>query len=251
MLIGEFHIRRAGPGMAPGLVQAMNQEERGLAYSYYVEHAAAHPEVICTHWFEWIDEPVTGRNDGENYNIGWIDVTDQPYAELVGAAKTTHARLLDIHSGKLPPTDRRARTSDLGTAAEAASSACPRSNKPRPRPKPAKTGMRPPDGLEGKRFPRSFVLARVPSDMGGTPMPCGTGVPPVRIGSAWAKAKDRALLMVVFCLGAPALGHGRPAHAMWHGRPPVRVGAAAAKTKAVEGYQEGRKKHLSSPKAGT
>ena len=119
LLLGEFHIGVPGRGMAPGLVQAMNQEERGQAYRYYVEHAAAHPEVIGTHWFEWIDEPVTGRPDGENYNIGWVDVTDQPYNELVEAAKLTHARLLDIHSGKIPPTDRLARTSDVGTPNEA------------------------------------------------------------------------------------------------------------------------------------
>jgi hypothetical protein len=119
ILIGEFHIGVPERGMAPGLVQAMNQEERGLAYSYYVEHAAAHPEVIGTHWFEWTDEPVTGRIDGENYNIGWVDVTDQPYQDLVNAAMKTHARLLDIHMGKIPPTDRKPKTSDIGTAEEA------------------------------------------------------------------------------------------------------------------------------------
>jgi hypothetical protein len=119
MLLGEFHIGVPGRGMAPGLVQAMNQEERGVAYQYYVEHAAAHPEVIGTHWFEWIDEPVTGRFDGENYNIGFVDVTDRPYDELVAAAKVAHARLFDIHSGKIPPTNRMAKTSDVGTPAEA------------------------------------------------------------------------------------------------------------------------------------
>ena len=35
-------------------------------------------------------------------------------------------------------------------------------------------------------------MARVPSDMGGTPMPRGTGVPPVRVGAAAVKTKDRA-----------------------------------------------------------
>jgi hypothetical protein len=119
MLIGEFHIGVPGRGMAPGLVQAMNQQERGIAYQYYVEHAAAHPEVIGTHWFQWIDEPVTGRPDGENYNIGWVDVTDRPYNELVATAKFTHARLLDIHSGKITPTDRMARASETGTPAAA------------------------------------------------------------------------------------------------------------------------------------
>jgi hypothetical protein len=115
MLLGEFHIGVPGRGMAPGLVQAMNQQERGVAYQYYVEHAAAHPEVIGTHWFEWIDEPALGRNDGENYNIGWVDVTDRPYDELIAAAKITHARLLDIHMGKIPPTSRMAKASEVGT----------------------------------------------------------------------------------------------------------------------------------------
>ncbi len=115
MLLGEFHIGVPGRGLAPGLVMAMNQAERGIAYRYYVEHAAAHPEVIGTHWFQWIDQPATGRGDGENYNIGWVDVTDRPYAELVAAAKVTHGRLLDIHLGKIPPTDRRAQASETGT----------------------------------------------------------------------------------------------------------------------------------------
>jgi hypothetical protein len=118
LLLGEFHIGVPGRGMAPGLVQAMNQEERGVAYRYYVENAAAHPAVMGTHWFQWIDQPATGRGDGENYNIGWVDVTDRPYAELVEAAKLTHARLLEIHAGKIPPTDRRAVASEVGTPAD-------------------------------------------------------------------------------------------------------------------------------------
>jgi hypothetical protein len=118
MLIGEFHIGVPGRGMAPGLVQAMSREECGVAYQYYVEHAAAHPEVIGTHWFQWIDQPALGRNDGENYSIGWVDVTDRPYDELVEAAKVTHTRLLDIHLGKIPPTSRMAKTSEVGTPDE-------------------------------------------------------------------------------------------------------------------------------------
>jgi hypothetical protein len=125
MLLGEFHFGVPGRGMAPGLVLTMNQEERGAAYRYYVEHAAAHPEVVGTHWFQWVDQPATGRPDGENYNIGWVDVTDQPYQELVAAAELTHARLFAIHSGKIPPTDRRAKASEVGTPAEAAQLGAP------------------------------------------------------------------------------------------------------------------------------
>jgi hypothetical protein len=110
VLIGEFHFGTAGRGMTPGLRQAANQEERGVAYRYYVENAAADASIVGTHWFQWLDEPNTGRFDGENYNIGLIDVADRPYAELVAAAQATHRRLLDVHSGKTPPVTRQAKT---------------------------------------------------------------------------------------------------------------------------------------------
>lgn len=115
ILIGEFHIGVPERGLAPGLVQAMNQTERGVAYSYYVEHAAEHPAIVGTHWYQWVDQPATGRFDGENYNIGWIDVTDRPYPELVAAAKATHEKIEAIHSGKLAATTRRAKASEFGT----------------------------------------------------------------------------------------------------------------------------------------
>jgi hypothetical protein len=110
MIIGEFHFGVPGRGLAPGLAQTVNQEERGVAYRYYVENAAANPAIIGTHWFQWVDQPATGRNDGENYNIGFVDVTDRPYNELVNAAKEIFKRLPDVHSGKEPPVSRQAIT---------------------------------------------------------------------------------------------------------------------------------------------
>jgi hypothetical protein len=110
VIIGEFHFGTPGRGLAPGLAQTKNQAERGIAYRYYVENAAAHPAVIGTHWFQWIDQPNTGRSDGENYNIGFVDVTDRPYPELVNAVRETFKRLPDIHSGKVTPVIRQALT---------------------------------------------------------------------------------------------------------------------------------------------
>lgn len=106
LLIGEFHIGCPERGLASGLVQAANQEERAAGYRYYVEQCAAHSAVIGAHWFQWIDQPATGRFDGENYNIGFVDVTDQPYAELVAGARLTHSRLLEVHSGRASPSAR-------------------------------------------------------------------------------------------------------------------------------------------------
>lgn len=116
ILIGEFHLGAPERGMAPGLVQAMNQQERAAGYRYYVEQCAAHPDVVGAHWFEWVDEPASGRFDGENYNIGFIDVTDQPYPEMVAAAKLTHSRILEIHEGKIPPVSRRPKASETPAA---------------------------------------------------------------------------------------------------------------------------------------
>jgi hypothetical protein len=108
IVIGEFHFGTPGRGLAPGLAQTSSQEERGVAYRYYVENVASHPAMIGTHWFQWMDQPSTGRNDGENYNIGYIDVTDRPYKEFIDAAKETHKRIFEIHSGKVPPVTRQA-----------------------------------------------------------------------------------------------------------------------------------------------
>ena len=114
ILIGEFHIGVPADGLAAGLVQAASQMERGVAYRYYVEQAASLPWFLGAYWFAWRDEPVLGRMDGENYNIGFVDVTDRPYAELVEAAKATHKRLLEVHSGKLLPFAQHPMASDAG-----------------------------------------------------------------------------------------------------------------------------------------
>jgi hypothetical protein len=108
MLIGEFHFGTPGRGMSSGLCQVKDQYNRGVAYSYYVENGFAHPALIGTHWFQWTDEPSIGRMDGENYNIGLIDVTDRPYKELIQAITQTHKNLGKIHAGEMPPTTKMA-----------------------------------------------------------------------------------------------------------------------------------------------
>jgi hypothetical protein len=109
IIVGEFHFGVPERGLAAGLVQVRDQAERGLAYRYYVEQAASHPAFIGSSWFQWVDQPSTGRMDGENYNIGLVDVMDRPYPGMVEAMKTTHRRLQAIHSGKTPPYDVKPR----------------------------------------------------------------------------------------------------------------------------------------------
>jgi len=117
VIIGEFHFGVPADGLGAGLVQVRDQKERGVAYRYYVEQAAALPGFIGAGWFIGTDESVTGRMDGENYNIGFVDVTDRAYPELVSAAKETMKRLLDVHAGKAPAFSQRPKASDAGTPA--------------------------------------------------------------------------------------------------------------------------------------
>ena len=81
-----------------------------------VERADANPNnATSLNFTVTFDEPVTGAGNTENYNIGFVDVTDRPYPELVNAARETHRRLLEVHSGTLPPFDRRPKASEAGT----------------------------------------------------------------------------------------------------------------------------------------
>src|SRR5664280_1642803 len=111
VLIGEFHFGVPENGLGAGLVQTRDQIERAKGYRYFVEQAAALPAFLGAHWFTWRDEPVLGRMDGENYNIGFVDVTDRPYPELVEAAKAAHRQLRDVHSGKTAPFRHRPKAS--------------------------------------------------------------------------------------------------------------------------------------------
>jgi hypothetical protein len=90
-LIGEFHFGALDRGMFhPGLVKARDQTDRGRAYQEYLRNVLALPAFVGCHWFQYDDEPLTGRFDGENYNIGFVSGADTPYWELIAAARQTN-----------------------------------------------------------------------------------------------------------------------------------------------------------------
>ncbi|HUD82035.1 MAG TPA: beta-galactosidase, partial [Candidatus Saccharimonadales bacterium] len=97
LIIGEFHFGALDRGLFhPGLVPTENQEARAEAYKEYVLGALRHPQFVGCHWFQYRDEPVTGRSwAGENYQIGFVDVADTPYRELVDAARAVGYHLYD------------------------------------------------------------------------------------------------------------------------------------------------------------
>lgn len=111
ILIGEFTACAPGRGLQ-GLFywvhKVKDQSERGKAYRYYVENAAAHRAVVGTHWFQLVDDLPTGRpSDDERLNYGFLNVLDVPYAELVEAARQTHGRIYDVKAGRAAPYSSR------------------------------------------------------------------------------------------------------------------------------------------------
>lgn len=90
VMIGEFHFGALDRGSFHiGIKKAKDQAERGRMYQDYIQGALRHPNIVGAHWFQYIDEPNTGRFDGENYNVGFIDISDNPYEELIEKVKET------------------------------------------------------------------------------------------------------------------------------------------------------------------
>lgn len=88
MIVGEFHFGALDRGLFhTGLVATRDQAERAACYRDFVNACLDHPRYVGAHWFQWRDQPLTGRFDGENYQIGFVTVTDAPYPELVEAAR--------------------------------------------------------------------------------------------------------------------------------------------------------------------
>ncbi|WP_430931240.1 glycoside hydrolase family 2 protein [Saccharicrinis sp. 156] len=90
IIIGEFHFGSLDRGMFHiGVKGATNQEDRGQKYQEYIQSALRNKYIIGAHWFQYIDEPITGRFDGENYNVGLVNVCNVAYPELTGKIRET------------------------------------------------------------------------------------------------------------------------------------------------------------------
>jgi hypothetical protein len=88
VIIGEFHFGALDRGMFhTGLVPTADQNDRAALYRSYVQGALRNPLIVGTAWFQFRDQATTGRGDGENYQIGLLDVCDSPYPETIAAVR--------------------------------------------------------------------------------------------------------------------------------------------------------------------
>jgi hypothetical protein len=99
MIIGEFHFGATDRGLFnPGLIPVASAAERGASYEAYIESAARNASIVGAHYFQYLDQPILGRPmDGQNANIGLIDIADQPYTEMVNAARNANAQIYTWH----------------------------------------------------------------------------------------------------------------------------------------------------------
>lgn len=110
VIIGEFHFGALDRGMdATGLRGVENQHERGVAYRRYMHRAASHPMCLGAHYFILYDQAYLGRFDGENYQIGLLDVCSRPYTDFIEGIVQTHRELYEVADGKMPVTEERAK----------------------------------------------------------------------------------------------------------------------------------------------
>ena len=100
IMIGEFHFGALDRGSFHiGIKEAKDQAERGQMYQDYIQGALRNPYIVGAHWFQYLDESNTGRFDGENYNVGFVDVCDNPYPELIEKVQETTYTMYEYREG--------------------------------------------------------------------------------------------------------------------------------------------------------
>ena len=104
--------------------QVPDQAARARGYRDMTTRLARVPYVIGADWFQWMDEPPSGRvRDGEDVNFGIVDVADRPYEGLVEAVRSTTPLLNGLHGESATGNDadvwRRGREAIAETGREA------------------------------------------------------------------------------------------------------------------------------------
>lgn len=69
--------------MGTGLRSSSDLKNQAELYQQYIKEALSNPSFIGAHWFQWSDQPATGRTDSENFRIGMVNGIDQPFVEAI------------------------------------------------------------------------------------------------------------------------------------------------------------------------
>jgi hypothetical protein len=106
--IGEFSFTAADSQLvntigARGTIPYTTQSERAAAFMRYVMLLLERPYIIGYHWWQFVDEPTTGRwPDGENSNYGIVHLTDDPYLILTNTMTVVNMNAIKLHQQRYP-----------------------------------------------------------------------------------------------------------------------------------------------------
>ena len=108
-LLTEFHFGSSDRGpFWHGVMPVPGEAERGPAYARMLESVLANPDFVGAHWFQYLDQPVTGRwLDGENGHLGLVAITDIPWQGFVGQVRDANRRIQEALRERLKPTPPR------------------------------------------------------------------------------------------------------------------------------------------------
>ncbi|MFJ2280616.1 beta-agarase [Pseudomonas sp. NPDC087803] len=97
VLITEFNFGSSDRGpFWGGVTPLAKEEDRGPAYANFLKQALSEPSIVGVHWFQYLDQPVTGRLlDGENGHFGLVGITDLPYQGFVETVRKSNLQALD------------------------------------------------------------------------------------------------------------------------------------------------------------
>ena len=101
LLLGAFTFGCLDRGMfAAGPCPAPDQAARSAADTRFVQSARDNPCVVGCHYFQYRDQPLIGRDDGEAFQIGFVDVCDRIYPDLTAAARAFGERMYLPETGR-------------------------------------------------------------------------------------------------------------------------------------------------------
>jgi len=107
ILLSEWSYGTCERGHTGGIINVADQNDRGEHYRDYVETAATLPYVVGCHWYQYVDQALTGRYFGgsraERCNSGLVDITDRPYSQFLNHVIKTNYQIYDTLSGKNKP----------------------------------------------------------------------------------------------------------------------------------------------------
>ena len=106
VIVGEYYgtarQNRTGNRNSGGYFTLVDtQAQRAAVVAAQARQFAGWPFVVGWHWFQWMDEPPHGRDDGEDYNMGLVDLYDVPYAEITGDLTAVNGEADRLHAAGL------------------------------------------------------------------------------------------------------------------------------------------------------